>query len=148
MRCTPVCSHRHTHAQTHKHSGGTVMERKWRLSRLVAVLPPPGTINVNSHLVTAWPSALTEDGWRSMDAERGERLCPRAKISNDSSPRFCKDTQSNTCTQGASIHTHTHTQWALLDSPSSFHLLMLIFLHLKTTFVLMMLTFFPSGMGR
>lgn len=76
----------------------------------MAVLPPPGTINVSSHLVTTWPSALAEDGWRSVDGWGREKLCPRAKISNDSSPRFCKDMQStckHTCMHITGTHIHS-----------------------------------------
>lgn len=63
-------------------------------------------------------AALTkkqEDGWRSTDAARGRgRRRPRAKISRDSSPRFCKDAQSMAQTHRVHTHTHTHTM-AVLD---------------------------------
>lgn len=52
--------------------------------------------------------------------EWGGGLCPRAKISNDSSPRFCKDTQrlcKHTCTHTASAHVRAHGALSPLNSP-------------------------------
>lgn len=57
-----------------------------------------------------------------------EGLCPRAKISNDSSPRFCKDMQrlcKHTCTHRASAHVRAH------GALSTLHIL---FLSLMVTF--------------
>lgn len=97
-----------------------IIKRRRGRSRLVAVWPPQGMINVSSHLITTWPAALARDGWRSVNGG-GERegLCPRAKISNDSSPRFCKDMQrlcKHTCTQRASTHVHAHSVLSALNS--------------------------------
>lgn len=85
-------------------------------SRLVAAVAPPGTTNFASHLVTLLQQkekkekekGKKEDGWKSTDAARRVRRRPPAKISSDSSSRFCKDAI------GYSPNTQTHTL-AILD---------------------------------
>lgn len=111
---------RQTGAHTNTDNHRTHIQRKQRLSQLVAVLPPPGTINVSSHLVTTWPSALAEDGWRSMGGER-ERDCvlglKLAMIPPQGFARTCR-VRANThvCTQQEHTRSDTHIHSFLLSS--------------------------------
>lgn len=108
----------HTYTQVYKHwvvhtqtdNQHTHMQRQQRLSRLVAVLPPPGMINVSSHLVNPWPYALAEDGWRSKDWKRKRDCVLGLKLAMILPPRFCKDMQcanTHVCTQQTLRHTRT-----------------------------------------
>lgn len=110
------------------HSHTLIIERRRGRSRLVAVLPLPGMINVSSHLITTWPAALARDGWRSVNGGRAG-LCPRAKISNDSSPRFCKDMQrpcKHTYTERK--HTRAHPHGAFCSQLLAYFILVLVLL--------------------
>lgn len=109
------------HTNTDNHHAHT--QRQQRLSRLVAVLPPPGTINVSSHLVTTRPRALAEDEWRSMDGEKERDCVLGLKLAMIPPSRFCKGMQStckHTCMHKTSTHKHAfYSPLSLLPSAVS-----------------------------
>lgn len=106
-------------------------QRQQRQSRLVAVLPPPGTFTVSSHLITTWPCALAVDGWRSMNLER-ERDCVQGlTLAMIPPPRFYKDMQCMYVRANTHVWAEAHTNTNRHFNPLSpyFHLL-------KCTFVI------------
>lgn len=114
-----------------------IIKRRRGRSRLVAVLPPPGMINVSSHLITTWPAALARDGWRSVNGRGGDCVLglKLAMIPPQGFARTCRD-----C-----ANTHVHTEKVHTCAPTVHFLLWtlhILFLSLMVTFFYLYACFF------